>query len=132
MDDANLEIVKQYLAAIEEGRPFDELRRFLTDDVVQREFPNQLVPKGATRGLAEMAEAAARGRKVVTAQRYDIQSAIALGDRVALEVRWTGTLAVPFGSIPAGGDMTASFAVFFELRNGRIRSQHNSDCFDPW
>ena len=114
----NLDVVKQYLASIEQGRPFEEVSRFFTEDAVQREFPNRLVPNGATRGLAEMQEAAARGRKVMTAQRYDIQSAVAAGDRVALEVRWTGTLAVPFGSIPAGGEMAASFAVFFEMRDG--------------
>jgi ketosteroid isomerase-like protein len=128
----NLEIVKTYLRAIEDGAPFDELQRFFTDDVVQREFPNQLVPNGATRGLAELAEASARGRKVITAQRFDVKNAIADGDRVALEIIWTGVLAISFGRIPAGGELVAHFGVFFELRDGRIASQHNYDCFDPW
>jgi len=128
----NLEIVRRYLCAIEEGLAFEELQGYFTPDVVQREFPNRLVPNGATRGLRELAEAAERGRNVVSRQRYEVQSAVAAGDRVAVEVRWIGTLAVPFGSIPAGGEMTASFAVFFEMHEGRIRAQHNYDCFDPW
>lgn len=128
----NLEIVREYFRAIERGAPFEEVGAFFAPDVVQREFPNQLVKDGATRGMAELAEAAARGRNVVTAQRYEVQSALAVGDRVAVEVRWTGTLAIPFGKIPAGGDLTASFGVFFELRDGRITVQHNYDCFDPW
>jgi len=44
----------------------------------------------------------------------------------------TGTLAVPFGSIPAGGEMRARFAIFLELRDGRIVRQRNYDCFDPF
>lgn len=129
---SNLEVVQDYFQAIADGAPFETVRAFFTDDVVQREFPNQLVTQGATRGLKELAEAAERGRKVVTAQRYDIQSSVSEGDRIAVEVRWTGKLAIPFGSIPAGGDLTASFGVFFVIRNGKIAVQHNYDCFDPW
>lgn len=50
----------------------------------------------------------------------------------ALEVLWRGTLVVPFGSIPAGGEMRARFAVFLELRDGRIARQRNDDCFEPF
>ena len=56
---------------------------------------NRLVPNGARRGLKELREASERGRKVMTAQRYEVLNAITSGDTVALEVRWTGTLAVP-------------------------------------
>jgi len=50
---------------------------------------------------------------------YKIKQEIADHERVALEVGWVGTLAVPFGSIPAGGQMKAFFAVFLEFRDGR-------------
>lgn len=130
--EENLEIVRSYLAAIERAAPFEELRELLSEDIVQREFPNRLLPNGATRGLAEIAEAAARGTSVMSRQRYEILSAVALRDRVALEVLWVGTLAVPFQSLPAGGEMRARFAVFFVVRDGRIQVQHNYDCFDPW
>src|SRR6267378_6660490 len=36
-------------------------------------------------------------------QMYKIKQEIEDNGRVALEVEWVGTLAVPFGSIPAGG-----------------------------
>jgi ketosteroid isomerase-like protein len=68
----------------------------------------------------------------VQSQRYEVLSAIALGDRVAIEARWTATLLVPFGSIPAGGELTAHLGVFFQLRDGKIVLQHNYDCFEPW
>jgi ketosteroid isomerase-like protein len=68
----------------------------------------------------------------MTAQRYEVLNAVASGDRVALEIQWTGTLAVPFESIPAGGQMRARFAVFLEFRQGKIVRQRNYDCFEPW
>jgi ketosteroid isomerase-like protein len=127
----NLTIARRYLGAIERGDPQANLA-FFAEDVVQEEFPNRLVPQGATRDLAALREAAERGRKVMTAQRYEILNAVANGDQVALEVRWTGTLAVPFGAIPAGGQMRARFAVFLEFRGGKIARQRNYDCFEPW
>ena len=51
---------------------------------------------------------------------------------VALEVKWLGTLAIPFGILKPGDQMRAHFAVFIECRDGRIASQRNYDCFDPW
>jgi ketosteroid isomerase-like protein len=65
-------------------------------------------------------------------QRYDLKTEIAQGDRVAVEVTWTGIIAMPVGSLVAGATMTASLAMFFVLADGRIRSQHNYDCFAPW
>lgn len=43
-----------------------------------------------------------------------------------------GTLAVPFGSIAAGGQMKAYFAVFLECQGDKIVRQKNYDCFEPW
>jgi hypothetical protein len=54
------------------------------------------------------------------------------GNRVALEVEWIGTLAVPLGSIPAGGQTKAFLAVFMEFREGKIVRQRNYDCFEAW
>jgi ketosteroid isomerase-like protein len=124
-------LVRSYFDAIENGAPGESLQ-FFAEEVVQEEFPNRLVPDGATRDLAALKEAAQRGRKVVTRQRYEIVNALASGNQVAVEAIWTGTLAVPFGSIPAGGEMRARFAIFLELRDGRIVRQRNYDCFDPF
>jgi len=124
-------LVRRYFDAIENGAQGESLQ-FFAEDVVQEEFPNRLVPAGATRDLAALKEAAERGRKVVTSQRFEIVNALASGNQVAVETIWTGTLAVPFGSIPAGGEMRARFAIFLELRDGRIVRQRNYDCFDPF
>jgi ketosteroid isomerase-like protein len=57
---------------------------------------------------------------------------MAQNDRVAIEARWTGVLAIALGTLAAGSEIKASFAVFFHLRDGRIAMQRNYDCFDPW
>src|SRR5262245_62135088 len=111
----NLALARRYLEAIERGNPGDSLA-FFAAEVVQEEFPNRLLPQGARRDLAGLRDAAQRGRRVMAAQRYEVLNAVASGDRVALEVRWTGTLAAPFGSIPAGGQLRARFAIFLEFR----------------
>jgi ketosteroid isomerase-like protein len=90
------------------------------------------MPNGARRDLAALLEGAERGQALLTAQRFEVTNAIAHGDRVALEVRWTGTLAVPVGSFSAGDEMRARFAVFLEYRDGKIIRQGNYDCYEPW
>jgi ketosteroid isomerase-like protein len=129
---SRMELVKGYLAALEAGAQGDALARFFTEDVLQEEFPNRLVPNGARRGLAALLEGAARGQQAMSKQRYQLLGAVEDGDTVALEVQWTGTLAIALGSLPVGGDMKARFAVFLEFRGDRIARQRNYDCFDPW
>lgn len=126
-----LRLAREYLDSL--GRT-DELGglRFFADEVVQVEFPNRLLPDGATRDFAALREAAERGRKVMTAQQFEVVNAIASSEQVAVEAIWTGTLAVPLGSLPAGGQMRARFAIFLTYRDGKIVRQHNYDCFDPW
>ena len=126
----NLETARRYLESV--GQPSADTLAFFAEDVVQVEFPNRLIPEGATRDLAGLREAAQRGSKAMTAQRYEILNAIASGDQVAVEANWIGTLAVPFGNTPAGGEMRARFAIFLTFRDGKIVRQHNYDCFDPW
>lgn len=126
-----LRLAREYLDSIGKADELGGLR-FFTDDVIQVEFPNRLLPNGATRDLAALRDAAERGRKVMTAQRFEVVNSIASGEQVAVEAIWTGTLAVPIGSIPAGGQMRARFAIFLTYRDGKILRQHNYDCFDPW
>ena len=128
----NLETVRRYLTAIEQGATGATLAAFYAPEVVQEEFPNRLVVNGARRDLAAILEGAERGQKVISAQSYEIRNAVEQGNSVALEVLWTGTLAIPFGSLAVGDKMRAHFAVFIELRDGKIVAQRNYDCFDPW
>jgi ketosteroid isomerase-like protein len=129
---ANLDTARRYLAAIEGGAVGAVLAEFFTPDVVHEEMPNRLSPNGGRNDLNGILEAAARGQKVVSAQQYEVRSEMASDERVAMEVVWTGTLAVPIGTLPAAGTMRAHFAVFLDFRDGRIAAQRNYDCFEPW
>ncbi|MDC0713963.1 nuclear transport factor 2 family protein [Stigmatella sp. ncwal1] len=132
MSMTNLEVVQSYLQALEQGATGEALARFFHPEVSQREFPNRLTPSGATRDMQALLDAAKRGQKVMTSQRYKVLQAVAQGDQVALEVDWSGTLAVPLGSLPAGGTMRAWIGMFVTVRDGRILSQRNYDCFEPF
>ena len=130
--DANLEAALRYLHAVERRAVGDELAAFYAPDVVQEEFPNRLVPNGARRGLADLLAGAERGQSLMSAQTYDVQSALADGDRVVAELIWTGTLAVAFGALPVGHTMRAHIAMVLEFRDGRIAAQRNYDCYEPF
>ena len=129
---SNLEHARRYLQALEAGAQGDALAAFFAPDVVQEEFPNRLMENGATRDLAALLDGAVRGAKVMTNQHFEIVREIADGDRVAIELVWTGTTQVAFRSLGVGDTMRARFAIFLDYRDGRIARQRNYDCFDPF
>jgi hypothetical protein len=63
MTSNNLEITKQYWAAIEQGVETEKMADFFSNDFVQVEFPNRLTPNGAKRDLPAIIEASKRGKK---------------------------------------------------------------------
>ena len=128
----NLATIQAYLAAVEANATGAALARFYTPDAMQVELPNRLNPNGGQSDLPTLLERAEKVPALLRSQRFVLNAALAQGDRVAIEAVWTGELAVPFGSLTAGSTMRAHFAIFFELREGRIQSQRNYDCFDPW
>lgn len=132
MPQSRADIVTRYLSALEAGAVGDQLATFFSADVVQEEFPNRLVPTGARRDLAALLQGAERGQQVMQKQRYELLRLVEDRETVALEVQWTGTLAIPIGSLPAGAQMRARFAVFLDFQGDKIIRQRNYDCFDPW
>ena len=128
--EANLATARAYLKALEENRPQDA-RAFFADDIVQVEHPNLLKPKGDRRDAAMMAADGQRGLKILERQTYEVLNAVADGDRVALEVLWTGVLAIPLRDLKPGDAMTCWSGVFLDFRDGKIVGQRNHDCFPP-
>ena len=127
----NLNSVRRYITAIEDGT-FAEIESLFTSDVIVEQLPNRIYPHGLRADRLHMSEAFAKGRKLLSSQRYEIKNAIADGIVVSVEVLWTGTLAIAFGSLSAGTQMRCHSAMFFEFRDGKIASQRNYDCFEPW
>jgi len=132
MPSSNRDLATAYIRALESGATGDDVANFFSPDVIVTEFPNRFAPNGATRDLENLRAASERGKKVMQRQRYDIVSMTAQGDRVAIELDWTGTLAVPVGSLPAGGDMRAHVAIVLDFRDGKIVAQRHYDCYEPF
>jgi ketosteroid isomerase-like protein len=123
------QIVRAYLKAIEQRK---DVAPFYAMDVVQEEFPNLLSPAGARRELADLKDAAKRGRGVLRSETYEIVTLVEADETVACEILWRGVLAVPLRSLKPGEEMRARFAAFFEFEGEKIRRQRNYDCFEPF
>ena len=127
-----VEFIRSYLQDLAAGATGERLAAYFTPDALQIEFPNRLNPNGGQSDLPTLLVRAEQGRKVLRKQSYDVTSVLAHGDQVAVEALWVGVLEIPLGSLEAGSEMRAHFAMFFELENGKIRRQRNYDCFQPW
>jgi ketosteroid isomerase-like protein len=127
----NLHVIRRYLKAIEDGN-FSIIAGLFTDDMTLEQLPNRIYPQGLHSNITKAAEGFEMGRKLLSSQTYEIKNAVVHENSVAVEVLWTGTLAIAFGNLTAGSPMRAHSAMFFEFNDGKISSQRNYDCFEPW
>jgi ketosteroid isomerase-like protein len=123
---------RAYVAAVEAGAVGDDLAAFYHPDVIQDEYPNRLVPAGIQRDLAALLAGAEAGQKLLERQIFDIHTVTEVGDRVILEMTWTGWPRTPVGSVRPGETLRARFAQVIEFEDGLIIRQRNYDCFDPF
>ncbi|GGP34290.1 nuclear transport factor 2 family protein [Streptomyces abikoensis] len=128
----HVETALRYHEAVARFATGEELARFFHEDAVHHQLPNALFPEGVVRDLPAILASAERGRDLLSEQRFEVTGVVAAGDRVALEAVWSGTLAVPLGKLPAGRVLRAHIATFLEFRDGRIVSQRNYDCYEPF
>src|ERR1035438_2151846 len=105
VEEANIQTVRDLLCALQSGEAGDALRRFFTSDIRQVELPNQLNRNGQESNLEGILQRSQQGLKVLQRQEYEIVSTLAHDDRVAVEARWTGVLAVALGSMRIGTEM---------------------------
>jgi len=73
-----------------------------------------------------------QGRQILRSQRYRVQRTLDAGDELAIELEWSGILAVPVLNLPAGSEMRAFVAMFLTFRDGKITSQRNYDFYPPF
>lgn len=129
---SNLAVARALLECLSAGGDRSRLAELYHPEIEQTEYPNRLLPQGATRRWPDLTAAWERGARVVAGERYELRASLEQGDRVALEVGWSAELLVPIAAAPAGAALKADFAVFLTFRDGRIVSQHNYDCFHPF
>ena len=131
MPESNLAKAQLYLKIVESGE-FSELSDLFGPGAVVEQLPNRIYPNGARATVPEMAASFEKGRKLFSSQKYEIKNAVANGDTLALDVLWSGKLAVAFGNLQVGSFMRAHSAMFLNFRDGKIVAQRNYDCFEPW
>ena len=118
-------VARDYLRSLERG-DLEAMLRVYDPGAIQIEHPNRLKPQGDRRDLDRMVADFERGRALLASQRYEVLSASASGETVAMQVLWTGVLAVPLGGLAAGDSMRAmGYEIGLEARteakHGRVR-----------
>ena len=126
----NLEKVKLYLKSIENG-DFAYIADLFSPDAIVEQLPNRIYPNGIRSGVSRMADAFEKGRKLLSSQSYEIESCIADGDRLSVEVLWTGTLAVSFGSLSVGSQMRPTPPCFSSSKMGRLLVNETMTASSP-
>jgi ketosteroid isomerase-like protein len=124
-------LVCDLLQAITDDAPADEVAAYFHPDAEQVELPNLMRPHGHTRPLAEMIHGYRAGSGFLMRQAYDIHHVVDDGERLAVQLRWTATTAVDAGALPAGTELVAHVAIFYEFKDGRILRQSSYDCYEP-
>jgi len=71
-------------------------------------------------GRAAFAELAAQGATLFAARHQAVRTAIVAGDRVALEIDWTGTPAIDLGPMKAGEPVALRGASFITIADGKL------------
>jgi ketosteroid isomerase-like protein len=123
-------IVTAYLRAIE-SHDLDAVADFLHPGVELVEHPNKVTPNGKRYDRAAMREAGERGKALLSSERYEIRSMIVEADRAAIQIEWSGTLAIAAGAWKVGDVMRAQICSIIELRDGKVWRQEQYDCFVP-
>ena len=131
MSSAHETVVRDLLSAIEAEAPVEAVAAFWHPDAEQVELPSLMRPAGHRRGVAEMLEAYRAGAGFLRSQAYDVLDVVDDGERLAVRLRWTATTAVDAGTLPAGTELVAHVAVFYEFRDGLVLRQSSYDCYEP-
>ena len=126
------QIAAAFIQTLQNRKSAEELMSFYHPDIEQIEYPNTLSKNTTIRKLNDLKLAAEKGKQVLQKEEYQILNSYTIGNTVILEALWTGTLAIPLGHIPVGGQMKSHFAQFFEFKDGKIIRQRNYDCFEPF
>lgn len=124
------DIVLSYLRAVE-SHDLDEVARHLHPEVELVEHPNKLVPAGKRYDRDAIRAAGERGKALMASERYDVRVMTIEGDRAAVQLEWSGTLAIAAGPLPAGHVMRAQICSIIEVRDGKVWRQEQYDCFLP-
>lgn len=126
------QITRDFIKTLQNRNSAEEILKFYHRDIEQIEFPNTLTTNKAVRSFEDLKLASEKGKTVLQKEELEIIKSYSFQNTVIIEAVWTGTLAIPIGNIPAGGQMKAYFAQFYEFEDNKIIRQRNYDCFEPF
>lgn len=124
-----VDVVLGLLRAIEAGSGAEAIAPFLAEDYVLTEAPHLLAPEGSTRTRAQVLDGAEHSGEIVSGQHFDVQRSICEGSRVVVEAEWSAMVLMDLPHWDKGDEIRARTASVFEVRDGRIASQHSYDCY---
>jgi ketosteroid isomerase-like protein len=124
--------VRRFIQSVQDRVDPKEIRAFFHPQIEQVEFPNRILPNGATRTAESMRDGIERGRQVLSSERYDVLNVIECGHQAVAEVTWEGTTAIALGTLPPGSVLKAHICQVFEFEDGLIRKLRNYDCYEPF
>lgn len=126
-------VVRRYFAIVSDLTSTEnDLRAVLAPDVVVIEHPNALIPRGATRDLAQTLDGFRRGKALLSAQEFTVHEVIAAGDRAAARVTWRGVIKDAAGPFERGQELIAHVAAILTVASGRIVRHETFDCYEPF
>jgi ketosteroid isomerase-like protein len=127
---SNFEVARRYLQALSsEAEPISIASHF-QPDALSEEFPNRILPAGATRDLDELLRTWSNQREVWAEQSFELLGATGGGSQVAMEVRWTARPARGTEHFEAGQQVGANLALFLKFREQRIVRQRSYFSFE--
>src|SRR3954462_6075820 len=101
-ESANLATALRYIQLVEGFAQPEEFSGVLDPAIRHEEYPNLLMKTGSQRGYEMLVAGPQQGRKLLRENRFEVKNTFASGDWVAIEMVWTGALAIPLGTMPVG------------------------------
>jgi hypothetical protein len=93
---------------------------FYSKDLVWKELPTTIFPKGRTGGFKEFREAAEQRLRLFQKNSLTVVKCVAENDYVVFEQDFKGTFATSAGNYKAGDESRLKIVTFFKLKNNLI------------
>ena len=127
----NEALVRRLYQAIADRAPAAEIATYWHPRAQQIEYPSLMRPSGHRRPLREMLDGYAKGLALIAQQDHTVLNVVVDDDRMAVQARWNATTAIEAGPLPAGAELVAFVALFYDFEDGLILRQSTYDCYEP-
>jgi ketosteroid isomerase-like protein len=124
-------IARYFRRLVSFSQEWKDFEAILDPEFTQKEFPSPANPKGLQLNAAELLKRIGELRKQLTAQHFEITNQFESDNQVAVEVLWTGLLAMDQGPFKKGKNIKSNLCMVFEFRGEKILLQRIYDSHEP-